>query len=399
MARRRFSPALADLRQDIAGVIPVELVKAWTDSDQSRATQERLLEPYRADGTVVCSDAAGISKLSKQRPFLEVLRLVEFPKETIHAYGVGSGGQAIGTWAADNTEMFYPASVDPLRVVEAMATAQTALAADGGIQAGMAAHRGTFYTIGGGLFGEEADFVEHVAEDHTRGGEIVLTDSLRALAEGRWPTRVAPYPESALEEPVFLFDYAGLALNGQRAHGTVYPSPFKPEVGSFLKRTDATEKETTLFLEPYTRDGFVIFLKVRHRTSEFLLDRLADWAVAATVAHTVADEHAVETVKTNGDIGIFLTPDADVARAFAFALRQALKTANFTCNIGISRGEAYVFPLPDGGHEIAGGPVNMASKISEEMTDHPGVICIQDATDGEPFCVTFSGVELKGGKF
>lgn len=399
MPRRRFSPALADLRQDIAGLVPVELVQAWAKSDQDQAAQERLLEPYRVDGTVVCSDAAGLSKLSKQRPFLEVLRMVEAPKESIHAYGVNLGGRAIGTWAADNTEMFYPASIDPLRVLEAMAAVQTALAAGGGIQAGMAAHRGTFYAIGGGLFGEEADFVEHAAEDHTRGGEIVLTDSLREAANTRWPGRVVPYPDSALAEPVFRFEYAGLPLDIRPAQKAAYPAPFKPDVGAFLKRTDADEKETDTFLEPYTRNGFVVFLKVRHRESKFLLDRLADWTAAAAVAHKTADDHKMETVKTNGNIGIFLSPDPTVAQAFALALRQALKTASFTCNIGVSRGEAYVFPLPDGGNEIAGGPVNMASKLSEEMADTPGAICVQDATDGEPFCVTFSGVELKGGKF
>lgn len=399
MTRRLFSPVLADLRQDIAGLVPVELVQAWATSDQDQAAQERLLEPYRIEGTVVCSDAAGLSKLSKQRPYLEVLRMVEAPKEIIHAYGINAGGHAIGTWAADNTEMFYPASTDPLRVLEAMAAAQTAMAAAGGVQAGMSVHQGTFYAIGGGLFGEEADYVEQVGEDHTHGGEIILTESLQETASAHWPGRIVPCADSLLAKPVSRFEYLGLSLDIQPAHGTVYPSPFKPEVGIFLKQPNLSDKEKELFLQPYIRAGSVIFLKLRHRTSEFLLDRLADWAAAATVSRKTADEHAVETVKTNGDIGIFLSPDPATARTFGLALREALKATDFACNIGISTGETYVFPLPDGGREIAGGPVNTASKLSEEMADTPGALCIQDAIDGKPFCVTFSGVELKGGQF
>ena len=73
MAKHSIFPSLADLKQDIAGAIPVNLIQNWEESDKDEPEHSELLEPYRTYGTVVSSDSAGLSKMSKELPLLEVM--------------------------------------------------------------------------------------------------------------------------------------------------------------------------------------------------------------------------------------------------------------------------------------------------------------------------------------
>src|SRR5262249_19652074 len=108
MAKPKIIPALADLTQDIAGPVPVQLLQDWASGEQDLAAAESLLDPFRIDGTVVASDTAGLSKLTQAIDLVEVISLISRPKEIVHALGVEIGGRAIGIWIADNTEMYYP---------------------------------------------------------------------------------------------------------------------------------------------------------------------------------------------------------------------------------------------------------------------------------------------------
>lgn len=396
MARRFLSPALADLRQDIAGSVPLDIIFAWADSAGDQAAHDRILAPFLVQGTVVSSDASGLSRLSKERPLLDVLRLVQEPKETIHAYGTAIGGEAIGVWAADNTQMFYPASVDPADVVEAMTAALVENAAQD-VRVGMAAHQGTYLRLAGGLFGADAEFVEHVAEDHTKGGEFVLSGAVRDAVERRFPGSTAPAPDIRVAGDA-LFRFRATTVPRASKMAAAYPAPFDRAFVEFIQRTDASEAEQDAFLARYRRTGPVVFLKVRHRESAFLLDRLADWADASAMARQTATAQEADCVKCNGDIGIFLSPSAATAETFAVALRDAMKAAGFACNVGVADGESFVFPLDQGGRDIAGIPVNLSSKLSEEMFAFPDTVHILDGQNGTPFSLTISGVELHGSR-
>ena len=131
MALPKIIPALADLTQDIAGPLPVELLQAWAGGNQNAEEAGHLLDAYRV------------------------------------------GGRAIGVWTADNTEMYYPSSVSAGAVVEAMAEAQARIAAGGPIRIGMCVHRGDFYEVGGGLYGHDAEIVEHLAENGAGPGDLL----------------------------------------------------------------------------------------------------------------------------------------------------------------------------------------------------------------------------------
>ncbi|HRI71224.1 MAG TPA: hypothetical protein PK156_43625, partial [Polyangium sp.] len=169
--------SLADLAEDIAGALPAELVLAWNESDKSNSTQARFLEPYIVRGTIVAMDAAGLSKLTQRRTLPEVLKLISEPKEILHALGKAIGGQAIGVWVADNAQMFFPENIDPVLVVEQMLAVQQR-GKSLPVKIGIAIHFAECVSIAGGLFGDEADFIEAIAEDHTRGGEIVVSQSI-----------------------------------------------------------------------------------------------------------------------------------------------------------------------------------------------------------------------------
>jgi hypothetical protein len=180
MARRFINPSLADVTQDIAGAIPLDIVNNWTNSQKNEELHRQILNTYLIEGTVVSSDSSGLSKLSKELPLLEVMKIVSHPKDLVYKYGSAIGGKAIGIWAADNTEMFYNKNISPKEIFSAMQKVQEELLSFT-IKIGMAIHYGKFYSLGGGLFGEDADLVEDLAENKSEGGEIILTDSFKKL--------------------------------------------------------------------------------------------------------------------------------------------------------------------------------------------------------------------------
>jgi hypothetical protein len=173
-----ISPALADLSQDIAGPIPVKIVEAWIKSDQSAESHEAILAPYKKTGTIVSSDASGLSKLSAGRSLIEVMKLVSEPKEILHSYGKAIGGHAVGIWAADNTQMFYDQSIDVNDVVKQMVGAQFAIK-DVLVDIGIGIHQGSCFEIGGGLYGFDADTIEDFTEDESNAKEIIISDKTK----------------------------------------------------------------------------------------------------------------------------------------------------------------------------------------------------------------------------
>src|SRR4051794_27385596 len=120
MALPKVIPALADLTQDIAGPLPVRLLQDWATGEQDIAAAEALLNSFEREGTVVATDTSGLSRMTQAMDLLDVLSVISGPKEIVHALGREIGGRAIGTWVADNSEMLYPAGIDPGTVVAAM---------------------------------------------------------------------------------------------------------------------------------------------------------------------------------------------------------------------------------------------------------------------------------------
>jgi hypothetical protein len=163
----KFPAGFFDVTQDIGRTLPVDLIERWTKAPQSVDSARRLLEPNRREGTVVSSDSAGLTRMTERKGVLEMLALIDRPKQLIHSYGAALGGEAVGIWAADNTEMFYPAEVKADELVSMLLTVQDRIGQQCEVQVGLAAHRGQFFSLGGGLYGVDADRVETVAENYT----------------------------------------------------------------------------------------------------------------------------------------------------------------------------------------------------------------------------------------
>jgi class 3 adenylate cyclase len=397
-----YNISLADLRQDIAGLLPAGLVLGWNGQEKTPARHEQLLAPFRKRGTLVSTDSAGLSTLTQRYSLAQVMKLVSEPKEVLHAYGTAIGGEAIGIWAADNSQMFFEEEIEPSRVVAQMLAAQERLKALR-VQVGMGIHTCECYRVGGGLFGEGADFIEAIAEDETSGGELVLSEAvLEHLPDG---IRDAARVREDLRERGALWslkDFPGRveAVEGGNPH---YPTPFDAKFFQRLRSTSMEDLGKESFPE-YRKTRTVVFVKVKHASREFLLDSFTDMSLIDLAVRRIASSHGADVVKSNGTLAIVLFEEGREAMAFARDIIEGNRALGFEAHVGLARGEVYLFPLANGEREIAGHPVNVASKLAED-SGLEGVLVERSVAlgglerDGAPFQLTLSRVELTGHRF
>jgi class 3 adenylate cyclase len=178
ISKAQYSPELFDLAQDIPGGLPTKLVERWLESKQTDDDAMRLLKEHEVRGYNIVSDSAGLTRLTSQKGLMEILALINRPKEIVHAYGTAIGGQGVGIWAADNTQMFYPASTSADTLLSALLTVQDEIARSCQVRIGIGAHFGNFYQVSGGLYGPAAEAIEGIAENDTEGGEIVVSQAV-----------------------------------------------------------------------------------------------------------------------------------------------------------------------------------------------------------------------------
>lgn len=397
-----YNISLADLRQDIAGLIPAGLVLSWNGQEKTSARHEQLLAPFRKRGTLVSTDSAGLSTLTQRYSLAQVMKLVSEPKEVIHAYGTAIGGEAIGIWAADNSQMFFEETIAPSRVVAQMLAVQERVKALR-VQVGMGIHTCECYRVGGGLFGEGADFIEAIAEDETSGGEIVVSGAVLERLPGgiRDATRVREdlRAHGALWS---LKDFSGRveAVEGGNPH---YPTPFDAAFFQRLRSMSMEELGKEAFPE-YRKIRTVVFVKVKHAPREFLLDSFTDMSLIDLTVRRIAASHGADVVKSNGTLAIVLFDEGREAVAFARDIIEGNRVLGVEAHVGVARGEVYLFPLANGEREIAGNPVNVASKLAED-SGLEGVLVERSVSlgalerDGAPFQLTLSRVELTGHRF
>lgn len=405
MAKRFVTPQLADLRQDIAGQIPLEVVRDWMQSTQDLPAQTEILSTYRKPGCVVSSDSAGLTKLGRERPLLEVMKLVNDPKQILHSFGTQIGGQAVGVWVADNTQMFYDQAIEPRQIMDQMVAAQREIAKQP-LQVGMAIHSGEFLLLGGGAFGPDADLVEVLAEEYSGAGEIVVTPGVRSSLEAAAFPGLHFAPKGDLE--AFTCDYSGAPVRGVPGKNIKYPCPFTEEFFAFLQDYGGpASTDTRRILDRYERESIVVLLKVRHPGGRLLLDQLTRWVLANAIIEQVTREDRVTTIKSNGSLGIFLADTPEQAVEFANDLRTAADTNQYDFNIGVAGGSVLVFPMKDGAssNEIAGEPVNLASKICEDVTERNAIYIdesvaqrMKPVAGATPFKLSVSRVEISGVK-
>jgi class 3 adenylate cyclase len=344
----RFPPGSFDIAQDISRGLPVELVERWTRSDQTHQAALALLDPYQVHCTIVSSDSVGLTRLTQEYRLIEILAIIHRPKEILHAWGAALGGAAAGIWAADNTQMLYPASIPLASVCSMLLSAMDQIRAECRIQVGLAVHQAHCYLLEGGLYGAEASHVEHLAEELSAGGEILLTQQTHALL---------PAPHA------FRFSqgrHALTLLDGPRAEGlhpadTHYPAPF----------------HRTLFDEPAPMVECSVAI-LEHELDDSpsepaaILNNVAISAALARLSTDLLGQFGGRLIKTAGAAAIFTFPRPAAAIGFCRRMREEFLARGLRIRAGIDHGSVMLFDLGHGLYEIAGMPVNIASKLAQD---------------------------------
>lgn len=408
MALPKLIPALADLTQDIAGPLPVELFREWVAGNQDVDKATSLLRPFEIAGTVVATDGSGLSKLTEERDLLDVLALVSHPKEIVHALGTAIGGRPIGTWVADNTEMHYPAEVPIETVIDAMIEAQAQIAAEAELRIGMCVHQGAFYEIAGGLYGADADTVEYLAERFAAAGEILMT---RPIVTHLRETR-ALTPRHELD--VIYHGGVWSLIGGERRPvprpgPSAYPHPYPDTFFQSLLHLRAADAPADVRSEIYRsllQDRVIVFINRDRDIADAgsitaLLDDLVTNAVMEAVVNASPVRQRVASL--GGGLAIISFEHAREAIEAALALRDNFVESGLPVKIGVDAGPVLFFANPRGRSGISGDAVNIASKISEDV----GVVNMVSATDrvvkaigplpgGVPFEAKISRVAISG---
>lgn len=336
-----------------------------------------ILAPHLVEGVVVSSDGAGLTRLTRERSLVEILTMVNRPKELVHAWGRALDGRAIGIWAADNTTMFYGPQVAPNQIVAMLMAMLDQVDAECEVQIGLCAHRGQFFELAGGLYGPDADRVELVAEEHTDGGELVVTDALVAGLGAAHRFELAPRVDLIEEFGNIHRVVGGTRLTGVTPDDFRYPVPYSDEfydgISSGRPRAllprPSYDNATVVLIERESEDPDIAEVKV--------LNNLALTAAMIRIGGQLLADYDGEQIKTTRLLSIYTFEHAGDGVTFAEALRATLADVGVRCRIGVDCGSVLIFDLGSGGRDIAGDPVNTASKLAEDF-GHLGDIYVTE---------------------
>ena len=372
-SKTQYSPALFDITQDIIGGLPIKLIEHWLESQQTHEVAVELLTPYRVTGYSVSSDSAGLTRLTKERGLLEILAIINQPKEIVYGIGKAIGGEGVGIWAADNTQMFYPASLSAETLLSALLTMEDEISKTCQISIGIGAHYGEFYYISGGLYGLEADTIEAVAENDTEGGEIVVSQAICSHIPANRSFKFTK--RSDLLTPIGdIFR----VLDGNRLPEVPginknYPIPYSDSFYADLVEYEnrLTDKALGKALsDKYIAQKVVVLIERESKAAESheigLFANLSLSAIMKDIGmRLLPQSHGME-IKVVSSLGIYTFDNPNAALEFAQAFREQLAKEDIACRIGIDRGSTLIFDLSVGGKDIAGMPVNVASKMAQD---------------------------------
>lgn len=403
---RRFKPGLFDLPQDITKGLPLDIVDAWASSDQTSQNALEILRPTQVQGIAVSSDSAGLTRLSQEKRLIEILAIINKPKEIVHAYGSAIGGQAVGIWAADNTQMLYPASISAEVLMSTLLAAQHSIAEQCSIRIGLGAHHGTFYNISGGLYGPEADAIEELAENETAGGELVITNTLKNKLPDKhgFSFILRDDLDSPLGQVFRVTDGPWLIPSGNQNPN--YPVPYSEEFYADLIAYERQPDDSFLqkLEQKHLKEKVVVLVEREHEQSDHPETRLLNDLAVSVLMRKTSNEllgQSGKEIKITGALGIYVFDTCENATEFAQAFRKELNRQNIRSRTGIDKGPVLIFELKEGGYDIAGMPVNIASKMSQDKGKWDHIYMTKpvadqvDATGFVPIVIEASGVKIE----
>ncbi|HEX9003829.1 MAG TPA: family 3 adenylate cyclase [Blastocatellia bacterium] len=402
----RFLPELFDLAQDITGGLPLQVIGQWVSGVQNQETALRLLAPHKVTGYSVSSDTAGLTKLTRQLGLMEILAIINRPKEIVYELGTAIGGQALGIWAADNTQMFYPPSTNAAMLLSALLSAQDKVNQVCQVKIGLGAHYDEFYSLSGGLYGAAADAIEEWTKDQTEGGEIVVTEGICQRLPPDHDFTLVRRGDSPILGAIFR------VIDGPRrtdapATTARYPIPYSESFYEDLLAYQNHLGDTALgqrLADKYLQNKVVVYIERENFAAETyemaLCNNLSLSAILKDTGLRLLPKATGLEVKVAGPLGIYIFDEAGEAVNFALAFRNSLAQEDVACRIGIDAGPVLVFKLPTGGRDIAGMPVNIASKMAHDKGQMGKLYlsaAVKELVEDIPFTelkYTVSGVEI-----
>lgn len=396
-----LTPGDFDTSRDVAAGLPLFLVEQWRASARTDDDARRLLSRHATRGYSVVSDSAGLTRLSQRRGLLEVLALIDRPKRILHACARAAGGRAVGVWAADNAQLFHPETVGASTLLSALLTAQDEIRCHCEARIGIGAHLGSYYELSGGLYGAEADAVEELAENDTEGGEIAVTQAVVDRLPHGHPFELRPKDGvGSLVGPVHQvldgprLDIPGLgeawAAEGWPGESGVtvqehYPIPYSGAFYADLLLLDAHPGDAGLagrLAAEHLRERTVVLVErsaVPTDTPEVeLLRGLSLSAAMRDVGLSLLPPEGAVEIKVAGPLGIYLFEEPAPAVRFALGMRKGLAEREIVGRIGVAAGPVLAGRTPSGGWDVAGAPVNLASKMAQDLGT-PGRVHLSEA--------------------
>jgi len=409
--KKFVSVSLADLSQDIAGQVPVDLVQNWVESEATEEQAANILGGYKIRGTLVSSDTSGLSKLSTEKDLLEVLKIVSDPKEIVYGIGRAIGGRGTGKWVADNTQMFFPETIALPKIVNAIFEVNKRIENECEVKLGFCIHYGEFLNIGNGFYGEQADFMEEIAENHADGGEILITETVANSIEKHDGFEII---EKKLQieppEKVFILK-AAKGMDKIEITERDYPIYFDQNFFNRLKRLGDSENVRDEIYRDYSKNKVVVLIQKKSNVEESgfigLLDLLLENTVFSAILKKLNKKFGALEIKIAGSFAIFAFEINEIEKSIEFAkkAREELEKDFLKSISGIDAGEVLLFPLEDGTWDIAGGAVNVASKQAQDIGE-PGYIYVTAKTVGDlkipgstPYRKEISRIVLEGLRF
>ncbi len=287
--------------------------------------------------------------------------------------GKAIGGEGVGIWAADNTQMFYPDTVDAATLVSALLTVQDEIARTCQIKIGIGAHYGEYYSLGGGLYGFDADAIEEVAENETAGGEIIISQAIYDRLPANHDFGVEPRSDLTTEIGTFYRVLDGKRLRELTPNGQRYPIPYSEDFYADLIAYQSRVHDEELarqMSEKYLQHKVVVLIDRENQEGEVheisMFNHLSFSALMKDIGLRLLSVNAGAEIKVAGSLGIYVFDDAAAALDFARSFRQEFEKYEIGCRVGIDAGDVLIFDLPAGGKDIAGNPVNVASKMSQD---------------------------------
>ena len=390
----RFPAGFFDVTQDIVRELPLDVIDRWTHGDRSRESALRLLSEHVVSGAVVSTDGAGLTSLSRARSVIEILVLLNQPKEIVHGCGTALGGEAIGVWAADNTQMLYRRA-EPRRLLSMLLETRDRVQRACEVKIGICVHSGAFFHLGGGLYGTDADRVERLAEESTHAGEVMITHEFFSSLGEDHAFEVAERTDLHRVEGRVWTVTDGPRVSDLEAADTHYPYPYSREFFDEVRRLamPVNRAQVRQLHEKYAQIRTVVLVERDREEPDVpeiaVLNDLALSAAMTKVAVELLRETGGTEIKTAGNLGIYTFDDTAAALDFARRFRTLFQAQNVAVRIGVDRGEVLVFTLANGRVDIAGMPVNLASKIAQ---DH-GRFGRIHLTEGAAACARVSGLE------